>query len=267
MALFQISYYAKALKRRTQISVVIPADVPEDFMPALPDVFRPVFLLHGYSENDTAFLMNAPLQELSEKHSLAFIMPSGENSFYLNDTARNALYEDYICQELPEIANKYFPLSKARKDITVAGISMGGFGAIHSGLARPDFFGNIISYSAALITDRISNIKEGEADQIASYSYYRHTFGDLGTLADSHNNPKALAAALPKENMPKIYMCCGTEDFLINENRDFHETLTALGIPHTYEEDKGAHDWAFWNRFMFRSLDWLAKTIAGDKYE
>ena len=257
MALFQIDYFAKSLGRKTQIVVVIPTDVPPGIMPNPPAVFKPVYLLHGYSENHTAMIINAPLQELSGRYGTAFIMPSGENSFYLNDTARMALYEDYICLELPEIANKFFPLSKERKNITIAGISMGGFGAIHSGLAHPEVFGNIISYSAALITDGISKMKEGDTNTVAPYSYYRHTFGDLNELIGGHNDPKALAMNLKPENIPNIYICCGAEDFLINENRDFHETLKKLNISHTYEEESGVHDWIFWNRFIPRSLDWL----------
>ncbi|MDR1705696.1 MAG: esterase family protein [Clostridiales bacterium] len=257
MALFQIDYFAKTLGRKTQITVVIPSDIPPGIYPALPDVFKPVYLLHGYSENNNAFIQNAPLQELSGKYGAAFIMPSGENSFYLNDAARGALYEDYICGELPEIAGKFFPLSKDRKDVTVAGISMGGFGAIHSGLASPGVFGNIISYSAALITDGISKLKEGEGNQVAPYSYYRHTFGDLSVLLGGHNDPKALAASIKPEETPNIYMCCGSEDFLINENRGFHETLQRLGVKHTYEEEPGVHDWQFWNRFIPRSMEWL----------
>jgi len=257
MALFFIDFFSRTLGRKTQVTVVIPTDVPPVVMPNMPEVFKPIYLLHGHSENNNAFIQNSPLQELSVKYGAVFIMPSGENSFYLNDKVRNVMYEDYICCELPEMANKYFPLSKTRNDITIAGISMGGFGAIHSGLACPEIFGNIISYSAALITDGIARLKEGEGNQVAPYSYYVHTFGELNALIGSRNDPKALAVAIKPENAPDIYMCCGSEDFLIAENRDFHETLTRLGITHTYEEESGVHDWVFWNRFIPRSLDWL----------
>ncbi|MDR1531626.1 MAG: esterase family protein [Clostridiales bacterium] len=257
MALLQINCFAKSLRRKTQITVIIPTDAPPEIAPNLPERFKPIYLLHGFSEDHTAFLAGAPLQEYACRYGAAFIMPSGENSFYLNDGIRGALYEEYICLELPEIAAKFLPISDKREDTVVAGISMGGFGAIHSGLAHPEKFGAIISYSAALITDGISTMKEGDSNPVAPYSYYRHTFGDLTRLPGSRNDPKALAAALPPEDAPNIYMCCGTEDFLLNENRDFHETLVRLGIAHTYAEDSGTHDWAFWNRFIPRSLDWL----------
>ncbi|MDR1640257.1 MAG: esterase family protein [Clostridiales bacterium] len=259
MAILQIEAYSKALSRKTQISAVISIDAPPDLFPNLPGVFKPVYLLHGFSENHTAFMYSAPLQELSAKHGVAFIMPCGENSFFLNDVTRNALYEDYICLELPELASKFLPLSKSREDAAIAGISMGGFGAIHGGLAHPDHFGNILSLSAALITDGIANLKEGEGNPVAPYEYYRHTFGDLKALSGSRNDPKALAAALKPEEAPGIFMCCGEEDFLANENRDFHNALSRLGIAHAYVEGHGTHDWAYWNTMLPRALEWLER--------
>jgi S-formylglutathione hydrolase FrmB len=259
MAVFQVDLYSKSLSRRTSFSAIIPLDVPPGIFPAPPEVFKPVYLLHGYTDSHTGFMYSFPLQELAIKHNVAFILPDGENSFYLNDYTRNALYEDYITDELPEFVNKVFPLSKKREDITISGISMGGFGAIHCGLAHPELYGNILSFSAALITDGISKLNEGESNPVAPYEYYRHTFGDLKTLLGSRNDPKALAACLKPEEAPRIFMCCGTDDFLYNDNLSFHETLESLGIAHAFVEERGMHEWEYWNRMIPRALEWMEK--------
>jgi S-formylglutathione hydrolase FrmB len=263
MANFQIDFFAQTLRRKVLLTAVIPMDAPPAIMPALPETFKPVFLLHGFSGNHTDWLYSAPLGELAAKHGLAFIMPAGENSFWLNDEIRMAMYEDFVCKELPSFCRKIFPLSTKAKDTTVGGLSMGGFGAIHSGLAHPEVFGNIIALSSALITDEVSNMKDGQGNSVAPYSYYCHTFGPPEKLSGSHNDPHALAKTLVdnRATIPNIYMACGTEDFLINENRDFHKCLQSLNITHEYVEGPGVHDWQFWNVYLAKALEWLSGIV------
>jgi S-formylglutathione hydrolase FrmB len=259
MAIFQINFFSQKLRRQVPLAAVVPMDAPPEIMPNMPETFKAVFLLHGFSGNHIDWLYSAPLGEHAVKYGLAFFMPCGENSFYLNDEIRGALYEDFICEEMPAFCRKIFPLSVKVEDTTIAGLSMGGFGAIHSGFAYPEVFGNIIALSSALITDEVANMKEGQGNMIAPYSYYRHTFGSPEKLLGSHNDPKSLAKNLAGTHttIPNIYMACGTEDFLIKENRDFHSHLQALGIKHEYEEGPGIHDWQFWNAYLVKALDWL----------
>ncbi|GHU99104.1 alpha-xylosidase [Spirochaetia bacterium] len=259
MAIFQIDFFAKTLRRKVEMAAVIPMDVPPGMAPGFPNVFKTVFLLHGFSGNHKDWLCSAPLEELALQHGLAFIMPDGENSFYLNDPIRGALYEDFICDELPAFCRRLFPLSEKVEDTVIGGLSMGGFGAIHSGLAHPEIFGNIIALSSALITDEVSKMKNGVGNEMMPYSYYEHTFGAPNTLPGSHNDPKALAKKLAEkqEKIPNLYMACGTEDFLIKENRNFHDYLQNLNIKHEYVENPGIHDWAFWRPHLSSALTWL----------
>jgi S-formylglutathione hydrolase FrmB len=102
-------------------------------------------------------------------------------------------------------------------------------------------------------------MKEGESNEIAAYPYYHHVFGAPDKLIGSHNDPKALAKKLADghEKIPNVYMACGTEDFLISQNRDFHKYLEKLGIQHTYVEGPGIHNWPFWNTYIENALVWL----------
>jgi S-formylglutathione hydrolase FrmB len=259
MAVFQINFFPQTLRRKMSLTAVIPADTPAEPGLSLPEVFKTVFLLHGLSGNHTDWLFNAPLPELAARFGLALIMPEGETSFYLNDEARGALFEDFICDELPAFCRRVFPLSSRREDTAIAGLSMGGFGAIHSAFAHPEVFGSVIALSSALITDAVSRLQEGQGNEVAPYSYYRHVFGPLEKLPGSHSDPKALARELAgkPELWPRLYMACGTEDILIEENRDFHRYLGELGFPHGYVEDQGAHDWGFWRPYLAAGLEWL----------
>jgi S-formylglutathione hydrolase FrmB len=136
---------------------------------------------------------------------------------------------------------------------------MGGFGAMRSGLAYPETYGNIIAISSAFITNKISKLKKGERDKITTYENYRYIFGELDSLVGSHNDPMALAKKLVSSSgeFPQIYMSCGTEDFLIEENREFHEGLKQLNVKHKYLEKKGIHNWIFGQEQLIEGIAWL----------
>ena len=133
----------------------------------------------------------------------------------------------------------------------VMGLSMGGFGALHTALMFPETFGVTAALSSALIHNEVAKMKEGEGNSVANYAYYRECFGDPSKLKESVNNPEYLAKKLKEEGkkIPKIFMACGTEDFLLEPNRAFHKFLTDTGIDHVYEESEGIHDMKFWSKY------------------
>ena len=142
------------------------------------------------------------------------------------------------------------------EDTYIMGFSMGGFGAIHTGFAYPDKFGKVIALSSALIHNEVAKMKEGEGNPVANYDYYRMCFGDPAKLPESDNNPEYLLKKLKAAGtkIPEIFMACGTEDFLLERNREFHQFLNEQGIAHTYEEGPGIHDMRFWQ-------EWAGKFI------
>jgi len=259
MATFDFNFFSKSLRKQTKGTVVIPFDAPEQEYLERPEEYRSVYLLHGFSANHTEWMSNSTLHEFSRMFDCAFIMPDGDKSFYLDNKTSGENYEEYICYELPEFVNGLFPLSKKQKDITIGGLSMGGFGALHSGLTRPDYFGNIFALSSALIVDQIAEMEVGSKDMICSYDFYNYIFGDLAKLKGSKNDPKFLAKEMMDKggSIPNIYLACGREDFLIEHNRDFKRYLDEIHLPHTYVEDEGAHSWHFWHKYLFESLKWI----------
>ena len=226
MALFQVTFFAKSTSRPTPFNLVLPNDIPINVAETNEHFRRPVktlFLLHGYSGNCMDWLINSPVQDLASKYNLAIVMPSGDNSFYLNGTSSCEKYEDFIAKDMIEYLQKTFNLAMKPEDTFIGGLSMGGFGALHTGLAHPEAFGKMFGLSSALIQDEVAKMEPGTGNPVANYEYYAQAFGNPKELTNGHNNPKAVAKKRVdnKETIQPIFMACGSEDFLIEPNRDF----------------------------------------------
>lgn len=262
MALAQMSFYSNSLCRAVSFMILLPNDVSveaknqnEHYMRAC----KSLYLLHGYNGSNLDWLTNSLINELSAKYNLAVILPSGENSFYLDAKGTGKAFGQYVGEELVHYTRNVFGLSAAREDTFIGGFSMGGFGALRNALKYPDTFGKVFALSSALIIHKIKNMKEGAQDGIADYDYYHSVFGDLTNLETSENNPEHLIRRLLKigKPIPQIYMSCGAEDFLVEENRIFKSFLDAQGVPVTYIEGTGVHDWYYWNQYLEPSIKWL----------
>jgi putative tributyrin esterase len=264
MATMQINFFSKSLKKIVTIMALIPVDSfmrPEDKACVPEEGFKSLYLLHGFSGTFSDWATNTNIQELSLEYKIAVFMPSCGNNFYLDDNARSELYQQFVGNELVEITRLFFPLSNRRKDTFIGGLSMGGFGAIHTAFAYPETFSRIIAFSSALIIHDIAGISSDFKDIMADYNYYHAVFGDLNHLIESSNNPETLLDMLlhDEKEVPEIFMACGTDDFLIKENRAFHDFLDSRNITHDYFESAGIHNWKFWNKYIGKAVAWLIK--------
>ncbi|WP_320128272.1 alpha/beta hydrolase-fold protein [uncultured Sphaerochaeta sp.] len=259
MALLQVNFHSRTLNRIETFNALLPMDAQKEVRDK-KSFERPVksfYLLHGYSGNYTDWLGGSRIQELSEKYNFAVFMPSGNNSFYLDDADKGELYGEYVGNELVEFTRSMFPLSEKREDTCIGGFSMGGYGALRTGL-KYNCFGNIIALSSALILHNIAGITSDYKDFLADYRYYLRVFGNLDSLLGSDKDPEALIRKLKMDNVviPNIYMACGTEDFLIEENRHYHEFLTEENVEHVYIEAPGIHNWDFWIEYIHKAILW-----------
>ncbi|MHA7966501.1 alpha/beta hydrolase [Paenibacillus sp. CAU 1782] len=260
MSLAQIGFYSACLKREVVFNALLPLDRPD--IPGLkPKDGRPLktlYLLHGYSGSHTDWLHFSRIRELADKHGIAVIMPAGENRFYLDNEDTEERMGEYIGKELVDFTREMFPLSKEREDTFIGGLSMGGYGAIRNGLKYGERFGAILGLSSALVPYEIAGIKPDFHNGIAGYGYFRSVFGDLDQVMGSDRDPEELVRGLRASGseIPRIYMACGTEDFLLEYNRRFHQFLTNEGVSHTYIETPGAHTWDFWNEHIPGAINW-----------
>ena len=254
MARFQINFYSHSLCRNVSFNMFIPNDPRGE--EEKERKMKTVFYLHGYTGCAEDFWS---FTDLAEQYHFAMVMPNGENSFYLDAEATGAKYCTYVGEELIAYIRKTFRLALTKEDTFICGLSMGGFGALHTGLAYPENFGKIVALSSALIVNELSKMENGVGNAVANYEYYARHFGDLSVVKKSANNPEALIKQLQKEKkkLPEIYMACGTEDFLLEKNREFHNFLEAQRVEHRYFESVGIHDMVFWNEYFRKSAEWL----------
>ena len=121
----------------------------------------------------------------------------GENSFWLDGLSTGHKYCTFISAELPDYLKKTFGLANDASDTCVMGLSMGGFGALHTALIRPERFGKAAALSSALIVREVAGMEPGSDNGHANYEYYRECFGEPSKVLGSDADPEALADRLP----------------------------------------------------------------------
>ncbi|MCL2409326.1 MAG: alpha/beta hydrolase-fold protein [Oscillospiraceae bacterium] len=261
MAWFQVSFGSANLKRMVNANVLIPGmDARMAGMPLREEKpYKTLYLLHGYSGDYTDWLTNTALMEMSQMNDIAIVMPSGENSFYVDIERSGRMYSEFIGRELVDFTRRVFPLSSRREDTIIGGLSMGGYGALYNGLKHHDVFAHVIALSSALIVETAPS-STYEPNMMGTHrGYFEEVFGDLDKLLESDKNLEVLAKQVLDKggNLPDLYIACGWNDMLVYGNRKFSSYLNDIGFKHVYEEGAGTHEWAFWNNFLKRGLERL----------
>jgi len=251
MALFQCSLSARSLGVGVSVNVILPQE--GNWQTGIPrHLYKTLYLLHGRGDDHTAWLRQTAIERHAAQYSLAVVMPAVNRSYYA-DMAFGAAYWTYISEELPALMRSWFPLSAARGDNYVAGLSMGGYGAFKLALNHPDRFAAAASLSGAL--GIINKNRSLDFDPDLAY-----IFGEgvsvKGTVADIHHTAGEVAR-LPADQQPRLYQWCGTEDFLYADNLAFRDHAQALGLNLLYEEGSGDHSWGYWDTGIERVLRWL----------
>lgn len=259
MALIDIKYFSDCLKRQTSVKVILPNDGIPEGNPHYDRPMKTLYLLHGYTGIGEDWIWNSSIVEYAGRYNLCVVLPNGENSFFLDGVETGRQYASFVGKELPAYLQKTFGLSAAPEDNFTGGLSMGGFGALHTALAFPENFGKAVGLSSALISYRIAEMKPGMNNAAANYEYYRLMFGDPDTFNESDNNPEELVRRIQKAGgkVPGIYMACGTEDFLLSSNRTFADFLRERNVDLIYHESTGIHDFRFWNQYLEPAIRWL----------
>ena len=261
MAILHCNFSAPSLMRAVPIQVILPTDnmFAESQSGYGSKPFKTLFLLHGVFGNCMDWLNGTQIYQWAQERNLAVIMPSGENKFYIDQKVTGERYGSFIRKDLVEFARRSFPLSDKREDTFIGGLSMGGYGAIVNALQAPDTFGAVCALSSALVLENAIKATKDTEFIITSKDYYEMVFGDLSNLIGSDKDYYALAEKLVKSGdpLPGIYMACGTEDKLIDENQRFRDKLNSLGYNVTWEEGSGGHDFMFWDAYIKKALDWL----------
>ncbi len=260
MAFIQISLMSQSLMRTVSVNVILPADklaVPGAAPATGP--YKTLYLLHGIFGSQYDWVNGTNVQRWAEEKNLAVVMPAGENMFYVDQQDGHTLYGQFIGQELPALMRRMFPLSDRREDTFIAGLSMGGYGALRNGLKYVDTFGYIAGLSAANIVEGIEQRTDDAPRFFATRRYAQAVFGPLDQVKNSDKDIAWLARQLPGTGkpLPHIYLACGVDDGLLETDRRLRDVFREQGYDVTWEEGPGSHEWDFWNRHIKRVIDWL----------
>ncbi|WP_413497585.1 alpha/beta hydrolase [Carnobacterium maltaromaticum] len=247
MAVLSSRFTSKTLDLAMSFQVIIP----QEFKEPLPVLY----LLHGLSDDDHSWIDNTALVRYASDMQLVIVMPQVHRSFY-TDMVEGGAYWTFLTEELPDLVARWLSISLEKNKTFVAGLSMGGYGALKWGLNYPDKFAGIASLSGA--TDLVTMWKDDANRDLE----FKRLFGSIEKLEGSTNDLSYLINQVKGQaNVPEILQICGTEDFLYDYNLNFSKKLLELGFNYSWVEEKGTHDWVFWDQQIQTVLEWISKKI------
>ena len=245
MAYLNCHLFSKYLAHETSVSIILPdggENKPEDG-------YKVLYLLHGRGDDSTSWIRNSRIERYAKENNIVVIMPSAGTSFYVNGIYGKRYYS-YISKELPEWAGRWLPIAKNAERTYIAGLSMGGYGALRIGLSNPDKFSKIGIFSAGVRPDLLPDFEETEEGNDILHENIHAAFG-TGSLAEK-DDPYAMIKNLVAEgkHIPEILHYEGCQDMLYEMNADFREFAQSQDISYRYEEWDGEHDWDFWDEAL-----------------
>ncbi len=262
MALLQLSFFSPTLRRTVPLTVVLPTDKQLPGQPGYQQAapYKTLYLLHGVFGSNLDWLSGTRVRALAQNANLCVVMPSGDNKFYADSKISGDRYGAFLCKDLVDFTEASFPVSKKREDRFIAGLSMGGYGAVVNGLRHPETFGAICGMSSALIKARVMNAVDQPGRDLFTRTEYATMFGldDVKDFEGSENDYDMLARRVARrKKKPVIHLCCGTSDGLLAVNHDYRDLLVSLGYDVTWEEWDGEHNWKFWDEAIEKIIAWL----------
>lgn len=255
MAFIQVQCFSDVLDITTSVNVIMPEAKQEIGAGEARDASLPkvLYLLHGYNGDHSSWMRRSSIERYAAAHNLAVVMPAVQNSYYCNE-AYGWRFWDYVSDELPRTMAHFFRLSSRPEDTYVAGLSMGGYGAMRLALTYPDRFAAAGSFSGA-----VNMIREIGGAAPERQTLWRRVLGDPAAARDTDVDLMYLMkknASAPKK--PRLYVSCGTADFLYGQHQAFVPALRDCGWDVTSFEKPGvSHEWAFWDEQVKIFIDWI----------
>jgi putative tributyrin esterase len=253
MALVRCDFFSDVLEVGTSMTLVLPQETEEQIgvsaPPVASDGFPVLYLLHGLSDDASAWLRYSAIERHAASRGLAVVMPQVGRSFYA-DEAHGHRYWTFLSEELPGIVSSFFRTSPRREDTFVAGLSMGGYGAFKWALRDPGRFAAAASLSGAL--DVATLLQPPERRELLD-----RVFGGEVQTGDDLFDLLAQAGAT---TLPRLYVGCGTDDVLRAGSEQFAAEARGRGVDVRTDWRPGAHEWALWDAMIPDVLDWMLQS-------
>ncbi len=229
MAFLSVQYHSEALKKAHSMYVILPDSTKEPY--------SVMYLLHGLSDDHTIWHRRTRIEWYVRQLPLAVVMPDGGRGFYC-DAVNGPANETHIVKDVIGFVDTHFNTRAERSGRFIGGLSMGGYGALKLALKHQNLFCSVVSHSGGVAAGH-KPLRDDLKDEL------RLIYGDNPT--GCKDDLWAIAENADKDKLPAIRIDCGLDDFLLEDNRAFHQYLNKLNIPHEYEEFPGEHNWDYWD--------------------
>lgn len=258
-----VQFKSKLVGKALPYIVLLPASYTAE-RKEQPLRYPVLYLLHGYTGHYDNWVSKTKLAEYASAYNFIIITPEGNNGWYTDSaTVPGDKYESYILQELMPDVQRRFRTIESREGRAIAGLSMGGYGALKFGVKYPHLFAFAASFSGALgaavwTEDNLKNFGTELPRSIME------TFGPAGSPVRAANDLSKLVRDFPAERLkelPYFYLDCGTEDGLLSSSRNLSALFIERKIPHEFRELPGAHNWAYWDAQVREVLRVAAQRI------
>ena len=249
MIFCSMKFYSESLMMCTEAYVLLPqretaGRIGDTDAQVAQGKFKCLYLLHGLSDDQSIWMRRTSIERYAEQYGIAVVMPFGARSFY-TDEQFGLKYYTYVSKELPARIADTFNISVDRQGNLIAGLSMGGYGALKIGLRESSRFAGCAALSP--VTDIKAWVANGGFDAI---------FGTDRKVPDTDDVIELARIKADAPDRPKIFLAVGYDDFLYGEVKRYGSHLRGLGYDLTYRESEGVHDWAFWDRYIQEVLAW-----------
>ncbi len=256
-----LKFESKLVSYPVEYSVYLPADYDKSNRS-----YPVLYLLHGYSDDETGWIQFGEANSIADKGIASgdfppciIVMPDGKVSWYCNSFDGKDPWEDMFVKEFIPFIEKQYRIRPQKEFRAIAGLSMGGNGALLLAMRNPDLFSSCVAMSAGTFTD----------EEILANDTYDKYFGKIygpktKVEVSEHwkaNSPLYLLDSVDKEKLKSIrfYIDCGDDDFLYKGNSALHVKMRDLGIPHEYRVRKGGHEWSYWRTGLFDGLKFISE--------
>lgn len=249
MAIFRCEMRSAILNQTTRFNFILPDKCAED-VPV-------IWLLHGLSGNEDDWIRYTSIERYANDRGLAIVMPYGGKSFFC-DMRYGGKYYTYLADELPMYIRRVFPVSSKREKNFVAGLSMGGYGALKLALDRSESYAACAAFSGAV--DIYQRFALGDRHELGIQIWGENY---LNVIKGSVDDTYALAQKLEAAGKPKpwIFQACGTEDKRYHENQSFRSFIQDRGYVYEYQERPGGHTWDLWDYWIVPALDFFLRCM------
>lgn len=250
--------------RTVTVRLYFPTDLPSEVGNKVKGV---ITLLHGFSNTSNDWFLYSAACRYAADNGYILVAPNAENSFYSNMAYGSPWYA-MLTEMLPAQLDKIFHIPRNRDINYIAGLSMGGYGALRIGLSHPERYAAIGSFSG--VVDVAAAGEMAKTVPEVAYILSPVLGPELAVTPDI--DPFALAAkvaALPKQQQPGLYITCGKQDNDANrihdQNLHLVQHLKDLSLPFTYEEWDGVHEWNFWDRSIAQFIGFIQNSGYGKR--